>query len=80
MYTCEYFKISEHKADEREKELQKKLQFLGLQFSDAEHFETANAKFSLHLALAFPNANAKREEAILHHFDFHQRGSCPFIG
>ena len=38
--------------------LQKNLQYLSLEFSDTEHFGAANAKFSLHLAFAFPNANA----------------------
>ena len=37
--------------------LQKNLQYLGLAFPDAEHFGTQNVKFSLHLVLAFPNAD-----------------------
>ena len=36
--------------------MQKNLQYLSLEFSDAVTFGAANAKFSLHLALAFPNA------------------------
>ena len=38
--------------------MQKNLQFLGLQFFDADGFGAWNAKFHLDLALAFPNANA----------------------
>ena len=38
--------------------LQKNLQYLPLQFSDADDFKAANAKFPLNIALAFSNANA----------------------
>ena len=31
---------------------------MSLEFSDTETFRATNAKFSLHLAFAFPNANA----------------------
>ena len=40
--------------------LQKNLEYLSFEFSDTGHFGAANAKFSLHLAFAFPNANALR--------------------
>ena len=36
----------------------KNLQYLPLQFSDADDFKAANAKFSLDMTLAFSNANA----------------------
>ena len=36
----------------------KNLQYLPLQFFDADDFKAANAKFSLDMALAFFNANA----------------------
>ena len=36
----------------------KNLQYLPLQFSDVDDFKVVNAKFSLNMALAFPNANA----------------------
>ena len=38
--------------------LQKNLQYCCLQFSNAIVLGAANAKWPLHLALAFPNANA----------------------
>jgi len=38
--------------------LQKNLQYLTLQFSDADDFKAVNAKFSLDMALAYSNANA----------------------
>ena len=41
--------------------LQKNLQYLGLAFLDAEHFGAWNAKFSLHLVLAFPYADAQEK-------------------
>ena len=38
--------------------LQKNLQYLPLQFFDADDFKTANAKFLLDMTLAFFNSNA----------------------
>ena len=38
--------------------MQKNLQYLAIAFPDGEDFEAWNAKFLLHLVLAFSNANA----------------------
>ena len=39
----------------------KNLQYLPLAFPDAIHFGPWNAKYTLHMALVFPNANCLRD-------------------
>ena len=44
------------------------LQYLAIAFPDAIHFGVWNAKYQLHLALAFPNANALTMGCLVRHF------------